>query len=267
MQFNQKIVLGKTGLKVGRLGISSSFGAPADACEVAFERGANYFTWGTFIKGRSSGMKKAVQNIIAQGNRDKLVLAMYSYAHNAYLTEKLFIRGLKKLGTEYADILLLGYFSKMPSEKLIEGALKLKEKGLIRYIGLSSHNRLLFPEIRDMFDLFHIRYNAANRGAEDETFPSLQGNDRPGVVTFTATRWRQLLSARKMPKGEKPLTASDCYRFVLTHPAVDVCMMGAKNRSQMQENLSVLEQGPMNDEELKRILKIGDHVYGRNSSD
>lgn len=33
-----------THLKVGRLGISSSFGAPAAAYEAAFERGCNYFT-------------------------------------------------------------------------------------------------------------------------------------------------------------------------------------------------------------------------------
>ncbi len=265
--FNEKRVLGRTGLKVGRLGVSSSFGAPAEAYEEAFERGANYFTWGTFIKGRSSGMKQAIQNISAKGVRDKLVLAMFTYAHNSYLTEKFFVSGLKKLGIEYADILLLGYFSKRPGKKLVDGALKLKEKGLIRHVGLSSHNRNLFPDIRDEFDLFHVRYNAAHRGAETETFPHLLGEDRPGVVSFTATRWRQLLSNKKMPKGEPPLTASECYRFALNHPVVDVCMMGAKNRIQMQENLSVLDSGPLSEDEMKRIVKIGDFVYGRKMSE
>jgi hypothetical protein len=46
MNFNNKTVLGKTGLMTGRLGISSSFGASAQAYEEAFERGCNYFTWG-----------------------------------------------------------------------------------------------------------------------------------------------------------------------------------------------------------------------------
>ena len=63
MTFNEKRILGKTGLKVGRLGISSSFGAPVEAYEEAFEKGCNYFTWGTFIKGRSSEMKKAIKTI------------------------------------------------------------------------------------------------------------------------------------------------------------------------------------------------------------
>lgn len=50
MNFNEKTVLGRTGLRVGRLGISSSFGAKAAVFEEAFEHGCNYFTWGTFIK-------------------------------------------------------------------------------------------------------------------------------------------------------------------------------------------------------------------------
>ena len=60
MDFQAKRTLGKTGLEVGRLGISSSWSAPAEAFEEAFEKGCNYFTWGTFIKGRSNEMQKAV---------------------------------------------------------------------------------------------------------------------------------------------------------------------------------------------------------------
>jgi hypothetical protein len=34
--------LRQTGLKVGRLGVSASYGAPAEAFEEAFEKGCNY---------------------------------------------------------------------------------------------------------------------------------------------------------------------------------------------------------------------------------
>ena len=267
MDFAGKITLGKTGLKTGKLGVSSSFGAPAAAFEEAFEKGCNYFNWGTFVKGRSSHMKEAIKNIINKGQRENLVLAMLTYAHSAFLTGHFFRKGLHALGTDYADILLLGYFSKRPPQKIIDGALKLKESGLVRFIGVTSHNRKLFPELHKegIFDVFHIRYNAANRGAETEAFPFLQGEDttRPGVVSFTATRWKSLLNPRKMPPGEPPPTAADCYRFVLSNPAVDICMMGAKDPGQMKQNLHALEQGPMNEEEMKRMLKIGDYVYGR----
>jgi predicted aldo/keto reductase-like oxidoreductase len=263
MNYSEQTTLGRTGLKVGNLGISSSFGAPASAYEEAFEKGCNYFTWGTFIKGRSSQMKEAIKNIIAKGHRDDLVLSFFTYAHNNFFSERFLLRGLKALGIDYVDILILGYFPKRPKRKIIEGALHLKEKNLVRFLGLSSHHRRVFPElVKDgLIDIFHIRYNAAHRGAESDAFPYIKGENKPGVVSFTATRWGQLLKPKKMPPGEKPATAIDCYRFVLTHPAVDVCMVGAKSVEQMRENLKTLQLGPMNEEELKRMRKIGDYLY------
>ena len=264
LNFNQPVVLGRTGLLVGRLGISSGYKAPTAAIEEAFERGCNYFTWGTIIKGYVPEMGQALRNIAAKGRRDGLVLAMFTYAHNNYFTELLFRRGLKSAGLDYADVLILGYFSRRPSRRLIDGALRMKEKGLVRFIGVSSHNRKLFPRLAadGDFDVFHLRYNAAHRGAEAETLPFLTGEKRPGVVAFTATRWGKLLDPKKMPPGETPPTAPDCYRFVLSHPAVDVCMLGAKTIEEMRENLTVLDRGPMNEEELARMRRIGDHVHG-----
>jgi aryl-alcohol dehydrogenase-like predicted oxidoreductase len=265
MSFSEKTTLGKTGLKVGRLGIASSFRAPSAAFEEAFERGCNYFTWGTFIRGRSNAMRTAIRNITAKGKRGDLVVAMLTYAHIAWLTEHFFVKSLKAANLEYADALLLGWFPKRPPQKVIDGALKLKEKGLVRFIGLTSHNRKLFPELakENIFDIFHIRYNAVHRGAETETFPHLELPNRPGIVSFTATDWQRLLKPKRMPPGEEPLTAALCYRFALSHPSVDVCMMGARTDQQMRENLEVLEQGPLTDKEMERVKHIGRHVYGR----
>ena len=264
MNFHEPAVLGRTGLKVGRLGVASGYGAPAAAVEEAFERGCNYFTWGTVIKGYSEPMRQALKNIVAKGQRDGLVLAAFSYAHDNFLTERLLARGLKSAGLDYADVLILGYFSRRPPLRLIDGALRMKEKGLIRFIGLSSHNRKLLGELarNGEFDVMHLRYNAAHRGAETEIFPFLGEERRPGIVSFTATRWGKLLNPKKMPPGEKPPTAADCYRFVLSHPAVDVCISGAKTVEQMRENLAGLDAGPMSDAELARMRRIGDHIHG-----
>jgi len=265
MNFREPVILGRTGLRVGRLGIASGYGAPAAGIEEAFERGCNYFTWGTVIKGYKPEMRQALKNIVGKGQRDRLVLAMFTYAHNNFFTERMLRRGLKSAGLEHADVLILGYFSRRPSRRLIDGALKMKEKGLTRFIGLSSHSRKLLGELgRDgEFDVLHLRYNAAHRGAERDIFPFLSGEKRPGTVAFTATRWGQLLNPKKMPPGEKPPTAPDCYRFVLSHPAVDVCMSGAKTVEQMRENLSILDGGPMGEDELVRMRRIGDRVYGK----
>jgi aryl-alcohol dehydrogenase-like predicted oxidoreductase len=112
-------------------------------------------------------------------------------------------------------------------------------------------------------DILQVRYNAANSGAEKDVFPFVDGENRPGMISFTATRWGQLLKESKMPPGEKPLSASDCYRFVLGHPAVDVCMTGARTLDMMRENLKTLDMGPLSPEEMDRVRRIGDHVYGK----
>jgi len=205
MGFDEKIVLGKTGLRVGRLGIASGYWMPAKAIEEAFERGCNYLTWGTFIKGNSPHMREALRNIQAKGQRDRLVLSMFSYAHQSFLTEHFLSKGLKSAGMDYADVLVLGGFYKPPSQRIIDGAMRLKEKGLIRFFGISSHNRRLFPGLQKdgIFDIFHLRYNAIHRGAENEIFPLLQVKNRPGIVNFTSTAGGKLLNQKKMPPGEE----------------------------------------------------------------
>ncbi len=265
MDFNKKIQLGTTGIKVGKLGIASSYNATAEVYEEAFERGCNYFTWGSFMKGGSREMKKAMRNIIANGKRDDLVVSFLNYTYARFFTERSVMRGLRKLGTDYADVLLLGWYPRRPRQRIIDTALKLKENGLIRAIGITGHTRSLFPELakEGIIDIFHVRYNAANSGAEQDIFPFLDVENRPAIIAFTATRWGQLLKPKRMPDGYSAPTAADCYRFVLSNSNVDVCMMGTRNIDQMRENLSVLEKGPLSEEEMERMREIGDYVYGR----
>jgi predicted aldo/keto reductase-like oxidoreductase len=265
MDFSQPAVLGRTGLQVGRLGVASGYQAPADAIELAFEKGCNYLTWGTFIRGRSPHMREAVRRIVANGQRDRMVLSMFSYAHQAWLTETLFVRGLRDLGIERADVLVLGYFSSQPGRAIIDGALRMKERGLVRFIGVSGHNRKLFGQLRreGVIDLFHVRYSAVHSGAEHDAFQETGGAQRPGVVAFTAAAWGKLLDAGKMPAGEAPPSPADCYRFALSHPAVDVCMVGARSMAEMREDLKALELGPLNAAEMARMRRIGDHIYGK----
>jgi len=264
IDFKEKISLGNTGIKVGRLGIASSYRAPADVYEEAFERGCNYFTWGSFIRGRSKELKKALKNMIASGKREQLAISFLDYYHNGFLTERSVRRGLRLIGTDYVDVLLLGWYNK-GSGRWVERALKLKELGLVRAIGITSHKRSVFPELarEGVFDVFHLRYNAANSGAEQDIFPHLDPESKPGIISFTATRWGQLIDQKKMPEGMDAPSASDCYRFVLSNPNVDVCMSGVRNMEQFHENLIALEKGPLSDEEMARMRKIGDFVYGR----
>ena len=78
-----------------------------------------------------------------------------------------------------------------------------------------------------------VRYNAAHVGAERDVFPTL-GNTDPAVIAFTATRWGSLLDPSKIPATEPVPRASDCYRFVLSHPSVHTSLAGPKDAAELR---------------------------------
>ncbi len=258
----EKRRLGNTGIEVARIGISSSFGAPTDVFRAALDRGCNYFTWGTFIKGRSSAFRDFVRQLCREGRRQELVIGLLSYSHSALLGDRFLKSALTQMGTDYVDGLILGYYPKRPPERVMEWAGRAKKSGQVRAIGLTTHNRaVVAPLVEEgIIDYFHIRYNAVHRGAEQDIFPHL-GEGRPGIVSFTATSWGQLLKEKKMPAATPAPSAGDCYRFVLARDEVDVCMMGVKDLPMFEANMKAIESGPMTPEELERMRAIGDHIY------
>jgi len=258
--FGDSVVLGRSGLVVGRLGVSGGYNAPAGAFEMAFERGCNYYYHGSM---RREGMTKAIHNICASGRREKLVVVAQSYTRWNWQLKRSVEKFLKMTKLEYADVLLLGWHNSPPSPKLMDQCMILKEKGLFRHLALSGHNRPAFPELAKdgRFGLFHIRYNAAHRGAESEIFPLLPKENRPGIVIYTATRWGKLLKPRGLPEGMPVPRGSDCYRFVMSNPDVDVCMTGPKDMTQMKEALAALDRGPMTSDEIEWMRKVGDIVH------
>lgn len=263
MDFVEKRTLGRTGLSVSRLGLAGGYGVPAAAVEKAFhEYGINYFFWST---PRKPGMGEGLRRL-ARNNREKMIIVLQTYDHIGLTINRSIQKGIKTLGVEYIDVALLGWHNWYPPKRLINDALELKEHGIIRCIAMSGHNRKLFGKISQQtdspIDIFMIRYNAAHRGAEDEIFPYLSSEDRPGITSYTATCWGKLLKKKKMPPGEEPLTASDCYRFVLSNPHVDLCMMGPANEEEMKEGVTAIEKGALAEEEMERIKKIGDYIHG-----
>ncbi|MCA9774818.1 MAG: hypothetical protein KC466_20525 [Myxococcales bacterium] len=261
MDFTQPIVLPHTELRVGRIGIGSSFGAGARELEEAFEHGQNFFYWGSI---RRPGFGQGIRRLAKRG-RERIVVALQSYTRWPPALMRLNVEtGLLRLGLDHADFLILGWWNHHPSPWLLEAALELKRKGRVRYLMMSGHNRPFFPEMakEDVFDAFMVRYNAVHRGAEEEVFPLLPRDaTRPAVVAYTATRWGHLLNPKKTPPGERTPRASDCYRFCLTRPDVNLVFAGPKNGGEMREALETLKRGPMTEDELAWMRRVGDRIH------
>lgn len=261
--FERRVRLPHTGLVVGRVGLGSSFGVGAEGLEFAFDHGINYFYWGSIRRpGFANGIRR-----LARRERENMVVAVQSYARWPAAVMRASVEfALLRLRLDYADVLVLGWWNQRPPSWILDAALELRDKGRVRHLLMSGHNRAFFPKMaeEELFDVFMVRYNAAHRGAEQDVFPRLpSGERRPGICAYTATRWATLLDRKRVPEGEATPTASDCYRFCLSHPGVDMVLSGPGNLEQVREATHALEKGPLDEEELAWMRRVGDHVYGR----
>lgn len=248
------------GRRVFRLGLATNYGVEGVDLEWALDQGVNYIFW-------TPKARRVTQSLKAALNRDRESLILASGPTTGYFggsIKRACDRLLKKLGTEYLDVFQLFWLGRTSiwTSSTIDALLSLRESGKVRAIGVSIHDRKRAGKLAEdsPLDMFMVRYNAAHTGAEQDIFPHL-AKRKPAIISYTATRWGGLL---KRPKGWSGLvmTASDCYRFCLSNPHVDLVLTGPKNRQQLQENLSNLrEKGPLSEEENDWIRDYGRIVH------
>jgi aryl-alcohol dehydrogenase-like predicted oxidoreductase len=245
---------GTTGLTTSALGLGSSPGLAGKEVERAFDRGVKFFLWGSL---RRRDFARGLENL-AQRHRSEMVVAVQSYTRWPSLMEGSVDRALRTIRTDYVDVLCLAWWNGAPPQRIVDAALALREKGKIKKLMISCHHRPAFEGFiaNAEIDALMIRYNAAHPGAEREVFPHL-ATRRPGTVAFTATRWGTLLDPRYVPRGEALPRSSDCYRFALTSPHVDVSLAAPKDAGQLDEALVALERGPLDADELAWMRRVG----------
>ena len=232
--------------------------------ERAIERGVNYLNW----CGHPDGMSCAVARL---GHaRKQVVVAAQFQSRSAREAELEFASMLEELKTDSIDVLTLYYVESQSvwDEITAPGGAwkyldKQKRNGRLKMIGLTSHQRALAAQWAQSgkLDLLMIRYNAAHRGAERDVFSVTQAMGIP-VVTFTGLRWKALLERMPGdPPDSVPPPAVECYRFCLAHPAVAVALAAPGNRSELDQDLALLDdwRAP-EDHARKRLLAHGERV-------
>ena len=263
MAFERRIAFGNTGLQVSRIALGSSYGLSDVEVERAYERGINFLFWGSR---RRSSFGRGVKRL-AQRHRDGMVIAVQSYSRSRVLLGCTTDSALRALGVDHVDLLGLAWWNDVPPERILEGAFRLKEQGKASHIIISCHHRPSFKAMLDAqitmgvkpLEAIMVRYNAAHPGAEADVFPQL-GPGRPGVLGFTATRWGTLLDEKLVLCAnvrEKVPTASDCYRFTLSHPCVHASLAGPRDGKELEAAFDALEKGPLSKEEAAWMRRVG----------
>lgn len=250
-------ILGRTGVTLTRLGLASSFGLGGADVERAFERGVNLYYWGS-MRRADFGRGLAA---IAKKDRSSVVTVIQSYVRWPSGLGRSLGRALRALSLDYTDVLLLGWWNLPVPDAILDAARALVDKGKARYVMVSCHHRPTFVALAKdpRVDLLMLRYNAAHPGAEADVFPYLDA-DRPGIIGYTTTSWGQLFNPKLVPAGERVPNPRDCYRFSLSSPHIDAVYAGPRNGADLDEALRALEDGPMSEEELAWMRRVGKHV-------
>lgn len=150
-------ILGRTGLKVSEIGLGGEWfnGLTAEEStaivDAAQEHGINYID--IFMP---QAPTRDNLGIALQGRRDQFIIqghlctiyedGQYTRTRDIEKTKRSFADLLERLHTDYIDIGMIHYidseedFQTVFEGPVLEYAKELKEKGVIRHIGMSSHN-------------------------------------------------------------------------------------------------------------------------------
>ncbi|MBK9167398.1 MAG: aldo/keto reductase [Bryobacterales bacterium] len=260
--------LGRGGPPVFRLGVSASYRPGEAAVRRAIERGVNVF----FCFGFDGQMTRVLRGALGRDReRFVVVTGAYNYVWWRQNPRRALESRLRALRTDYIDVFL--FLGVMKASEFTAGVraelLTLREEGRVRRVGVSTHDRPFAGRLaaegaaEGAMDTLMVRYNAAHRGAERDIFPHLDPH-RPGIIAYTATRWTALLRPPKgWPPDQSPPDAGQCYRFVLSHPAVDVCLTAPRSVRELDANLDALARGPLDPDEMAYLRNFGDAVRGQ----
>lgn len=250
--------VGKTAF---RLGLACNYGIDAAGLQYGLDRGVNYLFWTPFRTGKLKDTVKAA----LKADRERMIIAcgptlgFYGGGVRSGCESM-----LRDLGTDYLDVFMLQWLgvTSAYTDGTVDELRKLKAEGKIRAIGTSIHDRERAGRMAEdsAIELFMLRYNAAHPGAERDIFPHLEKR-KPGVVAYTATAWKKLLSPPKGWTGPT-MTAGDCYRFCLNNPHVHLCLSGPGDQAQLAANLDAVAKGPLSPEEDTWMRAYGKAVHG-----
>jgi len=187
----QYTMLGKTGMKVSKLGLGGApfgggFGETNDdmvtnVVHAAIDSGITFIDTAPLYGNGASEAR--IGKALAGGKRNQVVLAtkavMRGEAYSYENTMRSFEASLERLGTDYIDLIQLHEVEATTFEEGMNGTvaafLKLKEQGKVRAIGVNGGKvEQLFPFIRTgQIDTVQMwgRYTLIDCSAKDELFP------------------------------------------------------------------------------------------------
>ncbi len=258
----------KANVKVGVIGMGSAVIGEKPQKEIiktvrsAFDHGVNYFDMAGGHATIFEAYGKALKDV-----RDKIFLqvhfgADYTSGEYGWTTDLKQIKKsiswqLEKLQTDYIDF---GFIHCMDEEKDFEKYLEngvfdyikeLKEKGVVKHIGLSSHTPSVANKILDfgvidalmfsinpLYDYGHGDYAFGSKEERDALYCRCE-KDGIGIVVMKPFCGGQLLDEEKSP-FKIALSQTQCIQYALDKPGVVCVVPGFGSEEELLSGLSYL---------------------------
>ena len=245
-------ILGKTGLKISRMGFG---GIPIQKIDregtkkllhYLMEQGVNYID-----TARGYTVSEEFIGYGLEGIRDKFVLATKSMARTKEAMEQDIAISLKNLRTDYIDLYQVHNPSGADLEKVmapggaLEALLEAKNAGKIGHIGVTLHNADLFTRALelDWIETIMFPYNPVETQGQQQI--AACGEKNIGFI------------AMKPLAGGAIEDATLSIRYILQNPAVSVVIPGMAEISEAEQNIAAAEStAPLTEEEQKGIEEI-----------
>ena len=265
-------VLGRTGIKVSKLGFgcgplgwdTSTQDGVSRMLLKAVELGINYFDTAPNYGNAEERMGEVIPSI-----RDKIILVSKTEEPDYDGTWRLLEQSLKRLRTDYVDIVHIHNFgseSRFPdidftlSDKGSLGALlQAKKQGLVRFIGASGH---LYPS----------RFHKAIENKEIDVlmlavnFVLRHKYNFEDKIWLRASRENMGLAAMKVyggsvKKWDSKITDDDrtiALRYALTLPGLSTAVIGLRTEEQLLKAVNDIKRAnPLSEDELHELAKRG----------
>ena len=247
-------ILGKTGLKVSRLGFG---GIPIQKIDASGTRklmlamkdaGINYIDTARGYTVSESYIGQALEGI-----REHFILATKSMARDKAGMEKDIAISLQNLGTDYIDLYQVHNPSMAEFEKVIapggalEALLEAKAAGKIGHIGLTGHSIALFEKALEQswVESFMFPYNIVeSQGAE--------------LIRQCAEKNIGFICMKPLAGGAIE-DATLALRYIAANDDVTVVIPGMAEEKEIAQNIAAVEDAaPLSEAELAAIANIRD---------
>ena len=232
----------------------------------AMERGINYFDMAS-----AEAKPFAAYGRALAGSRDKAYFQIhfgadysagtYGWTTNLDVIKRSVDWQLHALQTDYIDFGFIhcidetGDLQRVEKAGIIRYIQELKDKGVVRHIGLSSHTPSLADSVLDMgiLDMLMFSINPGydyrkgdyGIGNADERMALYRRCEKEGVgiSVMKAFSGGQLLDANTSPFGQA-LTEYQCLQYVLDKPGVLTVLPGIRGKADLERILGFLEAEP-----------------------